>query len=213
MARYLGPAENGIRLELGRYGEVTLSLMGQYQIPNVSLAVIGAGNMHGRLAGIPHGSPEYVERIRGALADVHWPGRLQKLQDAPAVYVDGAINRESAQLLVDSIRDHLTEPVISILAVPDDKDYDGVFQALGAISNEIILTETPRNPRLHFLEPSAALAAASKYNPHVSHVPGLQSAVEQARSRAGQHGTILIVGTQSIIADAMELWGYSFEVL
>jgi dihydrofolate synthase/folylpolyglutamate synthase len=213
MARYLGPAENGIRLELGRYGEAMLSLTGQFQIPNVSLAVIGAGNMHGRLAGIPHGSPEYVERIRAGLADVTWPGRLQKLQDGPAVYVDGAINRESAQLLVESVRDHLTKPVISILAVPDEKDYEGVYQELGAISQEVILTETPRNPRLHFLEAPAALAVAQTYNNRVSYTPGLELAVEQAKARAGTAGTILIVGTQSIIADAMELWGQSFEVI
>ncbi len=213
MARYLGPAENGIRLELGRYGEVTLSLMGRFQIPNATLAVIGAGNLHGRLAGIPHGSPEYVERIRAGLADVTWPGRLHKLQDTPAVYVDGAINHESAQLLVESVRDHLTEPVISILAVPDEKDYEGVYQELGAISQAVILTETRRNPRLHFLEPAAALTVARKYTGHVTYAPGLESAVEQAKARASQDGTILIVGTQSIIADAMELWGYSFEVI
>lgn len=214
MGQYLGPAENGIRMKLGRYGEVTLSsLMGRYQIPNASLAVIGAGNMHGRLAGVPHGSPEYVERIRAGLADVTWPGRLQKLQDAPAVYVDGAINRESAQPLVESLRDSLSEPVISILAVPDEKDYEGVYAELGRVSQAIILTESVRNPRLHFLRKEAALAAARQYNSDVTHVPTLEAAVEQAKARAGTDGTILIVGTQSIIADAMALWGYSFEVI
>lgn len=211
MGQYLGPWENGIRMELGRYGEVTLSLMGRYQISNATLAVIGAGNMHGRLAGIPHGSPEYIERIRAGLADVQWPGRLQKLQDSPAVYVDGAINRESAELLVESLRDQLTAPVISILAVPDEKDYKGVYAVLGQVSQAVILTETARNLRLHFLDKDSALAAACKYNPDVTHFPTLEAAVEQAKARAGTGGTILIVGTQSILADAMELWGYSFE--
>jgi len=213
MGQYVGPAENGIRMELGRYGEVALSLMGRYQIPNAALAVIGAGNLHGRLAGVPHGSPEYVERIREGLADVKWPGRLQKLQDSPAVYVDGAINRESAESLVSSLHDYLTEPVISILAVPDEKDYEGVYGVLGGISQSVILTETARNPRLHFLDKDTALAAARKYNSDVSHAPTLEAAVEQARTRAGMGGTILIVGTQSILADAMALWGYSFEMI
>ena len=211
MGQYLGASDAGIRIEMGRYGEVTLSLMGRYQIPNTTLAVIGAGNVHARLAGIPHGSPEYVERIRAGLADVKWPGRLQKLQDSPAVYVDGAINRESAELLVSSLHDFLHEPVISILAVPDEKDYDGVYSVLGGVSQSVILTETARNPRLHFLDKDTALAAARKYNNDVTHIPMLQAAVEQAKSRAGTGGTILIVGTQSIIADAMVLWGYSFE--
>jgi hypothetical protein len=47
----------------------------------------------------------------------------------------------------------------------------------------------------------------------VTYAPGLESAVEQAKTQAGTGGTILIVGTQSIIADAMELWGHSFEAI
>ncbi len=44
-------------------------------------------------------------------------------------------------------------------------------------------------------------------------MPTLAAAVEEARERAGTDGTILIVGTQSIIADATELWGFSYEVI
>lgn len=210
---YLGPAENGIRMELGRYGEVTLSLMGRYQIDNASLAVIGAGNMHARLAGIPHGSPEYVERIRAGLADVKWPGRCQKIQDHPAVFVDGAINAESAQSLVQSLEGHLKSPVISIIGVPDDKDYVGVYKALGSVSDALILTETARNLSLHFLSSEEAIAAARPFNADVRYAGTLAEAVAQAKQRAGENGTIVIAGTQSIVADTMVLWNQSYETL
>src|SRR5690349_17135399 len=36
MALYVGPDEDGIRIDLGRYGVATLSLMGRYQITNAS---------------------------------------------------------------------------------------------------------------------------------------------------------------------------------
>jgi len=211
MGRYIGSSENGIRMELGRYGEVTLSLLGRYQIMNASLAVIGAGNMHARLRGIPHASPEYVQRIRDGLADVIWPGRCQKLQDSPAVWLDGAIHTESANSLVESLRDYLKAPVISILAVPSDKDYVGVYAALGPVSQSVILTETARNPGLHFLDSDSAMNAARPYNAAVSYTKTLTEAVERAKIRAGKDGTIIIAGTQSILADAMALWGYSYE--
>lgn len=211
MGDYIGPADGGMRLRLGRYGEVTLSLMGRYQIMNASLAVVGAGNMHARLVGIPHASPEYVERIRAGLADVVWPGRCQKLQDRPDVWVDGAIHAESALSLGESLRDSLTDPVISIIGVPEDKDYDGVYAALGPISQALILTETTRNPSLHFLDAESAVNAARPHNAQVSHTPTLAQAVEKAKSLAGQNGTIIIAGTQSIVADAMALWNLSFE--
>ena len=42
--------------------------------------------------------------------------------------------------------------MVSIIAVPDDKDYEGVYAALGPVSDSvIILTETDRNPILQFL--------------------------------------------------------------
>ncbi len=213
MAAYLGTDEDGMRLDLGRYGEATLSLMGRHQIANASLAVVAAGNMHGRLRGVHHGSDEYITAIRAGLSDVTWPGRCQKLQDHPAVYLDGAINAESAELLVDSVRDHLTSPVVSIIAVPNDKDYKGVYAALGAVSQSVILTETERNPSLHWLPEDEAVTAARAYNNNIRYIKSLDAAVEQAKTEVGETGTILIVGTQSIVADATMLWGMSYEVI
>ncbi len=213
MGEYLGKSERGIRMRLHRYGELELSLHGRYQVENATLAVQGAGNMHGRLAGVAHGSPEYVSAIRRGLADVIWPGRLQKLQERPAIYLDGAINGASARSLVNSLEGELHDPVIGIVCVPDDKDYDGVYKEIGLVSDSLIITETARNISLHFPPFRQAVETALKYNPDITHVPTLVEAVEEARDRAGVDGTILIVGTQSIVADATELWGYSYEVI
>jgi dihydrofolate synthase/folylpolyglutamate synthase len=211
MGQYLGESSEGARMRLGRYGDLTLSLHGRYQVDNATLAVQGAGNMHARLNGISHGSPEYAERIRAGLSSVIWPGRLQKLQDAPAVYLDGAINGESARLLVRSLEGQLTDPVIAIIAVPTDKDAAGVYRELGLIAETLILTATERNPILHWAAPAAALAEAKRFNSDSRYAPDLGAAVEQAKALAGSSGTILIVGTQSIIADAIALWGLSYE--
>ena len=213
MGEYLGKTENGLRMLLGRYGEVELSLRGRYQIENATLAVQGAGNMHARLPGVAHGSPEYVEAIRRGLADVKWPGRLQKLQDSPAVYLDGAINGASARSLAESLQEELRDPVIGIVAVPEDKDYEGVYKEIGLISESLIITETDRNVALSFPPFRAAVETALRYNPDITHIPTLAAAVEEAKERAGTDGTILIVGTQSILADAVQLWGFSYEVI
>jgi dihydrofolate synthase/folylpolyglutamate synthase len=213
MAQYIGPVENGMRIRLNRYGEVILPLRGRYQLVNATLATIAAGDMHARLGGIPHASAEYVERIRAGLSAVKWPARLQKLQDSPAVYLDGAINGESARSVVESLQDEWTHPVISIIGIPDDKDYAGVYAALGPASDALILTETARNPVLKFLPADEAVAAARAHNSNVTHTSRLEDALELAKQRAGTEGTILIIGTQSLMADAVLLWGYSYEVI
>lgn len=214
MGEFIRLDADGQLIHLGRYGEVTLSLIGRYQIVNATLATIAAGNMHARLdTALAHSSPEYVERIRTGLASVIWPGRAQKLQDKPAVYLDGTIFGEAARSLVETLRERLTQPVISIIAVPDDKDYVGVYAELGPISQVVILTETARNPGLSFLAPDAAMDAMRPYNAQVSHTPTLAEAVEQAKKLAGTEGTIIIAGTHSILADAVGLWGLSYEVI
>lgn len=213
MGEYVGKSEHGLIMRLGRYGELELSLRGRYQVENATLAVQGVGNMHARLPGIAHGSPEYAEAIRRGLADVNWPGRLQKLQDSPAVFLDGAINELSARSMVASLEGDLRDPIIGIVAVPDDKDFDGVYKEIGLASDSLIITETTRNIALHFPPFRAAVEAALRYNNDVTHVPTLAAAVEEAKERAGQTGTILIAGTQSILADAVQLWGFSYEVI
>lgn len=213
IAQYIGTTDNGIRLNMSRYGEVALSLRGRYQAVNATLAVIAAGNIHGRLAGLPHGSPEYVEYIRAGLADVTWPGRCQKLQEKPLIFIDGAINAESATAFVESVQDDLTSPVVGIVAVPDDKDYPGVYAVMGKTCDRLILTQTTRNPILHFPDSSAATSLAREHNPDVRYLPALADAVDQAKEFVGTTGTILIAGTQSILADAAALWGHSYETI
>ncbi|MBC7812973.1 MAG: hypothetical protein H7175_17585 [Burkholderiales bacterium] len=211
LGQYVGPTENGIRMSLGRYGEFDLPLLGHYETENATLAVQAAGNMHGRLSGISHGSPEYVERIREGLSDVIWPGRLQKLQDNPPVYVDGAINTVSARSLLESLGGRLTKPVVTILAVPEDRNYPSVYAQLGAVSDAMVLTESTRNITIHFPSAETALEAARPHVADVTHTKTLSEAMDIAKAKAGSDGTILIVGAQPLIGDAMELYGLSFE--
>lgn len=213
MAQYLGEDDRGVRMNLGRYGELLLSLRGRYQIPNATLSIIAAGNIHARLPGISHSSPEYIQRIRAGLADVTWPGRCQKLQSSPAVYLDGAINADSALSLVESLHADLQTPIIAVIAVPEDKDYEGVYRVLGRVCDEIILTQTERNPSLHFPSPETATSAASVHNSNISYNADFNQAVDEALKQAGQDGTVLIVGTQSILADAILRWEYTYEVI
>ena len=211
MGQFAGTTPTGIRMRLGRYGDIDLPMLGRYQIDNATLAVQGAGNMHGRLPGISHGSPEYVAAVKAGLAASVWPGRVQQLQSNPDVYVDGAIHADSARSFVRSLEGRISEPIIAIVGVPDDKDYAGVFGALGPISQTLIVTETARNISLHFLPPEEALAAARRHSTDVRFAPGLNAALDTALPLAGTDGTVLIAGTLSLVADAIGLYGLSYE--
>lgn len=213
MGQYVRDTENGLLMELGRYGELELSLKGRFQIENATLAVQGAGNMHGRLAGIPHGSPEYVQSIRSGLADVHWPGRMQKLQSDPPIWLDGATTVVAAESMLSSLADTIQShsPVISIIATPYDRDYDGVYRVMSRVSKAIVLTENDINPKVRFPEAETALTAARHYCDQVSYAPRLQVALNQAKARAGSNGLILMAVAQPLVGEAMLLYGLTFE--
>lgn len=220
MGRLVSQTDNGLRMALGRYGEVDLPLMGLYEIDNASLAVWAAGNMHARLASpITHGSAAYVQRVRAGLEQVVWPGRCQRMQTRPAVYVDGAINTRSVALLLDSLRDRLTPPVVVVAAVPLDRDYPGVYAALTPVADALILTGTERNPTIMFPDATLAVGTAERVLAEqgrrlpVMHVPGVAGALDTALKQAGTDGTVLMAIAQPAISDVMAHYGLSFEAI
>jgi dihydrofolate synthase/folylpolyglutamate synthase len=206
MPEYLGDTENGQLIRLGRYGECELSLLGRYQLENAALAVQGVGNMHARLKGIAHGSPEYVEGIRSGLGDVRWPGRMHKLQDAPQVIVDGAVNVLSARSFLQSVESRLTQPVVTVIGAPQDRDYEGVYSVYAEKSDALVITSSTINPRILFPDRETALAAAGKVHDDVQYGETLPEALELAYAKAGDTGTVLLAVAQPLVGEAMMLW-------
>lgn len=206
LGKYISDTPNGIRFELGRYGEIDLPFYARHQIQNATLAVQAAGNMHARLKGIDHRSPEYVERIKQGLESVVWHGRLQKLQENPAVYVDGAINVNSAKDFLASIENRLTHPIVTIMGVPTDRDVEGVYKIYAEASDSLIITENNIHPYIHFPEKEASLALARQYHEDVSHRKILPDALELAYEKAGDTGTILLGVAQPLVGEAMMIW-------
>lgn len=206
MGEYLGDTPDGIRFKLGRYGELEMPVLGRYQIANATLAIQAAGNMHARLKGISHSSPEYIERIREGLANVVWHGRLHKLQDNPAVYVDGAINVQSAENFLKSVGNRATHPLVIVAGVPQDRNVEGVYEILAQQADALILTETDIHPNIHFPPAEEALALAQKYHDDVQHAPTLPEALELAYAKAGTDGTVLLSVAQPLVGEAMLIW-------
>ena len=213
--QHLGTDTNGTRLMLHPYGELRIGLAGLHQVENNALAMA----ISSQLAAAFHKQPAapfseaQMARIRPALAALSWPGRLQVLQDEPLVIMDGAIHGRSARALVASVKHLLRNPVVSILCVPQNKGYRGVYRALARVSDQLILTETTRNRILPFPTRESALKQASATGVNATHCINLEAALIESQRIAGKHGTILIVGTHSILADAALHWGLRYDSL
>ena len=213
--RYLGESESGARLAIPPYGELQIGLAGRHQAENAALALAVAAELFAEWRGQPPLSfnDSQMALIRPALASLCWPGRLQLLQREPTVIMDGAIHGRSARSLMASLRGRLRPPVVSVLCVPRDKGYRGVYQALAAVSERLIITETPRNRILHFPRRDAALRLARGFGTVASFRIDLDAALAEALAIVGRRGTVLIVGTHSILADAALRWRLRYDRL
>lgn len=213
LAERVAARPDGQVMRLHPYGDLFLPLLGRYQIANATLA-LRALEMFQRRSGAPAAdSPDFIDAVRRGLRAVKWLGRVQKLDDEPAVYVDGAITVPSAESFVASVRERLREPVASILGVPRDRDYAGVYRVLAGVSDSLIITETDINPNTRFPPRGEALAAAQSLDKPLFHTADLPSALAIAREQAGASGTILLAVSLMLVGECMLIWDVDTSII
>jgi dihydrofolate synthase/folylpolyglutamate synthase len=185
------------------YKDLRPELAGAHQLANLALAVGSVERLCPDLAELP------ADNLRQAVAATRWPGRADVLQERPLVLVDGAINSAAARAFLATARPRSHPPIVAIVGVPADKDYSGVLRTLAPHLRRLHLTPAS-NPHLRF--PADALDVARRYRVAEAHST-LAEAVEAALAEVGPSGTVWIVGTQSLVADALRLWGRDLESL
>lgn len=148
-------------------------------------------------------TPAQAAAIGSRTPSLHFAGRCDKVCDAPLVFIDGAINRPSATAFLDSVRPYLRPPVVLITALPEDKDFSGFLEVLMPVANATILTTTT-NQNLVFT--NAVYEKARQLSADALSIPNVHMALPQAVAMAGTQGTILAVGTQSFVRDALIFW-------
>jgi dihydrofolate synthase / folylpolyglutamate synthase len=142
-------------------------------------------------------------QINAALRRLRFPGRCDKVSDAPAVWIDGAIHRESATLFRQSIEAQITRPLVLVTALPDDKDARGVLETLAPLADRVLVTRLQAK-HLHFSD--TALNLAREFNPNSEPAADPNTAFERALQIVGTTGTVWVVGTQSLVREALRFW-------
>ena len=212
-ARWVADRRGGQLIQLEPYGELFLPLLGRYQIENASLAIRAVEMLQTRLSSDRPVSETYIRAIHAGLSRIKWPGRVQKLQDSPAVYVDGAITVRSAESFVASVRPHLVRPVTAIVGIPRDRDYAGVYAVMAKVSQALVITQTDINPNTRFPSPAAAREAAQGLDIDLHHAADLTQALRIARGITGADGAILLAVSLMLVGECMLVWKLDTSVI
>lgn len=139
-----------------RYRDIRLPLLGDFQAKNCALAMAVSETVFSDLSEKASKSTEMgktleIEAVRRRLSEINWPGRLELISGEPFILLDCCINRVSTKAVKAVLAERKIEKPVSIIAIPEDKDYRGVAQEMYPLSESVILTRT-NNPHYHFSE-------------------------------------------------------------
>jgi dihydrofolate synthase / folylpolyglutamate synthase len=173
-------------------------LPGRFQLHNALNAVAAARLLAGSGLRISDGA------ITRGIADATWPGRIEKLQSRPDIYLDGAHNPSAARELAVFLAENFAGKNIRLLfGAMRDKAVDEIAGILFPLATEVIFTE-PRNPRAisapQLAEISAHYAVSSRI------IPDAEKALEYAIAQSGPGDAIFITGSLYLVGQLRELW-------
>jgi len=179
------------------YENLHISLVGQYQLLNVTLA-IGIIQLL-RLYDIVISSIA----IKEGLENARWAGRMQFVHKNPHLLLDGAQNAASAQALKAAISMLLTpKKSILILGVSSDKDVEGICQHLCRHQDSIIITQaqTPRAMDVDELEKRMV-----RFQKIITKTTNVEEALNIAVEKADPEDLIVVAGSLYLIGEVFKL--------
>lgn len=206
------PAVGGQMLSIqglrGTYDDVFLPLYGAHQAQNAVLALAAVE------AFVGGDEPLSQDAVKDAFAEVTSPGRLEIVRRSPTIVLDAAHNPHGANALVEALEDSFTfSPLIGVVAVMADKDYEGVLSALEPVLAHIVCTQNSTSRSMSASE-LAEVARGIFGNDRVSVQPKLDSAIDEAAALAEVGGVfgeglgsggVLVTGSVITVGEARAL--------
>jgi dihydrofolate synthase/folylpolyglutamate synthase len=193
---------------LGRETPYTLHTPAIYQAENLALAAAAVSALAPALPGAPVQGSQAAVDLTDLTARLHLAGRCDLVSRSPWVYVDGAINAQSAAVFRQSVELLSPHPLVLVSALPHDKDHAGYFSELGPVADHIIVTHVSAS---HLNFDDQPVQVARRFNAAVTVQPDVFAAFDHAFHLAGVAGCIWIAGTQSLVRDALSYWKVDLE--
>jgi len=160
----------------GAYEEIFLPLFGAHQAKNAAQALAAVEVFFGAGAG----RKLDIDAVREAFATVTSPGRLERVRNAPSVFIDAAHNPHGARALAAALQEQFAfHKVVGVLSVMEDKDVDGILAALEPVFTEVVLTDNG-SPRAMDADKLAGLARDVFGEDRIVVEPRLDDALEEA---------------------------------
>jgi dihydrofolate synthase/folylpolyglutamate synthase len=195
------PAVFSYRGVAGRIDNLTCPLLGRHQLTNAATALAAAELARAGGLSIP------VEAIRHGVARVRWEGRLEVIRSRPRMVVDGAHNAAGAAALAEFLAAERAagriRRLIVVFGILADKDLPAIIARVGALADEVVLTE----PSYHRAAPIDTLRdAASSLSASIRVAPTVADALADVESRLGPDDWCVVTGSLYTVGEVKAIY-------
>lgn len=183
----------------GIYDEIFLPLHGPHQAANAALALAAVEAFFG--AGADRQLD--MDAVRAGFAAVSSPGRLERVRNAPSVFVDAAHNPHGATALALALTEEFDfRRLVGVIGVLGDKDAEGLLGALEPVLDAVVLTNNG-SPRALDTDTLAEIATGVFGEDRVVVEPFLPDAVAAAIALAEESDGEPVSGAGVIITGSV----------
>lgn len=178
--------------------KIAPGLRGRFQLQNALSALAAARLLQ------KQGFRITDQAIADGIAGTEWPGRIEKLQSAPDIYLDGAHNPSAARELADFVALNFAGRKIFLLyGALRDKAVDEVAGLLFPLAEEVIFTQ-PRTSRAISAAQLAEIAAHHAARSRI--IPDAEHALHYALSAARREDVIFVTGSLYLVGQLRHYW-------
>jgi dihydrofolate synthase/folylpolyglutamate synthase len=179
---------------------LALAIPGRYQVRNALAALAAARLLAER------GFPTDDSTIAHGIAATRWPGRLELVQQNPAVFLDGTHNPAGARTLLDFWNENFPGRRIHLVyGAMRDKAVDEIAGLLFPHASSVTLTE-PRQTRAITAAELARIAGHFVSSGRLEVVPDPAEALEHALSLAAPSDAVFATGSLYLAGDLRRYW-------
>jgi dihydrofolate synthase / folylpolyglutamate synthase len=179
-------------------------LAGRFQLQNAINAVAAARALAARGYRIPENA------IEQGIAAAVWPGRLEKMQSAPDIYVDGAHNPGAARELAAFWEENFAgRKIFVVYGALRDKAVDEIAGVLFPHAAEVVFTE-PRTSRA--ISAAQLSEIAAHHAPRSLVIADAEQALDYVLSKAVPQDAIFVTGSLYLVGQLRHYWKQRAQV-
>ncbi|WCK53660.1 bifunctional folylpolyglutamate synthase/dihydrofolate synthase [Aneurinibacillus sp. Ricciae_BoGa-3] len=190
----------------GSLQDCRMNMAGQHQVENAGVALMTLQVLNQYYA-------MYVneQHIREGLLETAWPGRFEKISDAPVMILDGAHNVAGTRMLRQTIEEYYPERRVSLLfGVLADKQYEQMIEILAPICSEVWVTRID-SPRAESPEKIAGLFRKHLDSDKVHAFADWKEALHAIVHTSESESLLLATGSLYFIADVRKEWQEKYK--